>query len=81
MKVPGDVPLAALLFGESGGFVLEVAKAHAKNLQDVFAAAGVALRLLGNTTVEPRLCLNGVIAVAVKEAKTVWENGLRDKVS
>ncbi len=68
------------LFSETGGFVLEVPRAHVKNLKALFEAASVPVFGIGDTTHEPRLRLQGVIDLSVSEAKNAWANGLSKKL-
>lgn len=78
--IPGDLAVEKKLFGETGGFILEVAREKVKEVKKVFAEHNVPLISIGETTADRHLYLNGVIRLAVSEAKNAWENGLRDRL-
>lgn len=80
IEVPGDLPNAKKLFGETGGFILEVARDKLKELRALFAEQQIPIFVLGDTVQEPRLRMNGVIDVAIKDAKHAWEHGLRERL-
>jgi phosphoribosylformylglycinamidine (FGAM) synthase-like enzyme len=80
VEVPGELSAAQLLFSETGGFVLEVARDKIKELKAHFANQQVPVFVIGDTTHEPCLQLNGVIDVPISQAKAAWEQGLRDKL-
>jgi phosphoribosylformylglycinamidine synthase len=80
IDVPGELPLGKKLFSETGGFVLEAARDKFKALKKVFLQYEVPIFMIGETTSAPRLLMNGVIDLAVAEAKAAWENGLRERL-
>lgn len=80
VDIPGDINTEKKLFTETGGFVLEVAREKMKALQKIFADHKVQIFTIGSTQTMPRLQMNGVIDVAVIEAKQTWLNGLREKL-
>ncbi|HEX4044906.1 MAG TPA: phosphoribosylformylglycinamidine synthase subunit PurL [Gammaproteobacteria bacterium] len=80
VQIPGELPVEKRLFGETGGFVLEVARDKAKMVRELFTKYAVPLITLGETTLAPILSMNDVIALPVRDAQLAWENGLRDKL-
>ena len=80
VDVPGELAQEKKLFGESGGFVLEAARHQVMALRKLFGEQRVPLYVIGETTAEPRLQMNGVIDVPINEAKHAWENGLRERL-
>lgn len=80
VDVPGDLPVEKKLFGESGGFILEVARDKVKLLQTLFDEQNVPMMVMGVTTVEPVLKMNDVVNMSVTEARHTWENGLRERL-
>lgn len=80
VEIPGDLRADIKLFGETGGFALEVTKENLPALKKVFARYQVAMDVIGSTMKEPRLQMQGLVDVSVMEARHAWENGLRDKL-
>ncbi len=80
VTVPGDLPIEKLLFSETSGFVLEVARDQVKAVQQIFQRFQTDTITLGETTEDAHLRMNNVIEMSVKEAKLAWENGLREKL-
>jgi phosphoribosylformylglycinamidine synthase II len=80
IEVPGDLVDEKKLFGETGGFVLEVAKDKFIGVKKVFADNHIPLITLGYTQVLAKLQMQNRIEVTVSAAKAAWENGLREKL-
>lgn len=80
ITIPGPLALEKKLFGETGGFILEVSRDKLQAVKALFSAHQVPLIIIGTTSHQPRLRMNDVIDVAVEDASFVWENGLRDKL-
>lgn len=80
IEIPGELGVAKKLFGETGGFILEVAKDKLTAFKKIFARYNVPVFELGETTKESWLRMQDCVAVEVKEAKWAWENGLREKL-
>lgn len=78
--VPGELKIEKKLFGETGGFILEVARDKQNELKQVFASHKIPLIVIGETNSSSRLQLNSLIDLPVNEAKQAWENGLREKL-
>jgi len=68
------------LFGETGGFILEVSKSKVADLKKIFARYKVPLFAIGNTVKVPRIIIKDAIDVPISIAKTSHENGLREKL-
>lgn len=80
VRIPGELSHAKKLFGESGGFILEVARDRVKEIQKLFAEHQVEMFVIGETSIKPELKMNDVIQLDINKAKTAWENGLRDRL-
>ncbi|HLB42059.1 MAG TPA: phosphoribosylformylglycinamidine synthase subunit PurL [Gammaproteobacteria bacterium] len=80
VNIPSTLPIEKKLFSETGGFVLEVARNKVIALKKIFADDKIPLLILGETIAEPRLQMEGVIDLALSDAKIAWENGLREKL-
>lgn len=80
VDIQGQLPPQAMLFSETGGFILEVEKNKLNALKSVFTGYNIPFFEIGWTTSDPRLKMQKCIDLPVAEAKTAWENGLRDKL-
>lgn len=80
IEIPGELANEKKLFGETGGFILEVAKDKLSALKKVFEQYQVSLQIIGETTQSPQLQMQGCVDLAVNEAQHAWENGLREKL-
>ncbi len=80
IDVPGDLSTAKKLFGESGGFILEVEKDKLSALKKVFSQYNISLYPLGQTQMLSLLQMQDCIDLPLLEAKQAWENGLREKL-
>jgi len=80
VTIPGDLTHEKKLFGETGGFIFEILRDKVKPLIELFATHEVPLFSLGETSAVPKLQMNGVIDIAIDEAKHAWENGLRTRL-
>jgi phosphoribosylformylglycinamidine (FGAM) synthase-like enzyme len=80
IELAGDLSDEKKLFAESGGFILEVAKAKLPALEKVFVHFKIPLYRIGRTIEQPRLLMQNHIDIAISEAKNAWENGLRNKL-
>lgn len=80
VTIPGELSIDKKLFSETGGFILEVARDKVKDIKKLMAEAAVAVDVIGETIVDPRIQINGVIDIAIQHAKQAWEQGLRAKL-
>jgi phosphoribosylformylglycinamidine synthase II len=80
ITIPGDLASEIKLFSETGGFILEVAHDKLNELKGLFAGKQIPAIQIGMTNETGRLKMNSVIDVSVSEAKTTWENGLRERL-
>ena len=78
--IPGDLRDDKKLFGETGGFIIEVPEENVTNLQNIFVQRGIDLIQIGRAILDKKIKLNSCINVDLKIAKKVWTNGLRDKL-
>ena len=75
IDIADAVPLHAFLFGEDQGRYV-VTSADADTVLDRARAAGVPATVLGRTTAEPRLTLNGAVLISVEELRAAHESWL-----
>ncbi|HEX2548754.1 MAG TPA: AIR synthase related protein, partial [Gammaproteobacteria bacterium] len=68
------------LFGETGGFILEVSKNKIPELKKIFARHAVPLFSIGNTVKNSNITIKDAIEISIQVAKTSHENGLREKL-
>lgn len=79
-NIPGELTTEKKLFGETGGFVLEVRREKLNDVRKLFSEYQITPVLIGETNTSSRLQMNEVIDLPVSDAKMAWENGLRDKL-
>lgn len=80
VDVPGDLAADKKLFSESGGFVLEIVREKLKEVRQIFLDHQVPITVIGETTTEPYLRMQGYIDLPIYRAKSAWENGLRERL-
>jgi len=80
VTILGDLPDEKKLFGETGGFILEVSKSQLVSIKKIFAHYKISMQVIGHTQKSPRLQMQSHIDLAVDDAKTAFENGLREKL-
>lgn len=79
-EVPGNLRNDQKLFGETGGFVLEVPPENLEEITAIFAKHGLTIFNIGKTTNEPMIKINDCIDVPLQIVKESWEQGLREKL-
>lgn len=80
VKIPGDLSADKLLFGETGGFILEIAPQHQEALHQLFNKYHTPCFIIGCTTSQPELHINSKISLSIHQAKQSWEHGLRERL-
>ena len=80
VMVPGDLALEKLLFSETGGFIIETEPKHLQQIKNIFKVHDIVYYNIGKTNNNGRIRFNDAIDLDLKEAKTLWSNGLRDKI-
>ncbi|HAU1652551.1 TPA: phosphoribosylformylglycinamidine synthase subunit PurL [Legionella pneumophila] len=80
VQINGELSADKLLFGETGGFILEMDKKHKPAFDKLATQYQVPYMVIGHTTEQPVLQMNSVINLSVNEAKQAWENGLRERL-
>ena len=68
------------LFSETGGFIIEVEDSKTENVNEIFNNHHINLELIGETCKDQRLVVNDTINMEVEEIKSLWTNGLREKI-
>lgn len=79
-QINGDLSVEKILFGETGGFILEIDKKNRANFEHLFMQYQVPYMFIGHTIEKPVLQINSVISLSIREAKHAWENGLRERL-
>ncbi|HGE5041453.1 TPA: phosphoribosylformylglycinamidine synthase subunit PurL [Legionella pneumophila] len=80
VQINGELSADKLLFGETGGFILEIDKQHKAAFDKLVTQYQVPYMVIGHTTEQPVLQMNSVINLPVEEARQAWENGLRERL-
>lgn len=80
VHIPGDLSDEVKLFGESGGWILEVSAEKLYSISDFFRKKQVVFWHIGQTKEEPRLMMQNCVDLLVLQAKDRWRNGLREKL-
>ncbi|HIC7357373.1 TPA: phosphoribosylformylglycinamidine synthase subunit PurL [Legionella pneumophila] len=80
VQINAELSTDKLLFGETGGFILEIDKQNKAAFDKLVTQYQVPYMVIGHTTEQPVLQMNSVISLPVKEAKQAWENGLRARL-
>ncbi|MBA2710735.1 MAG: phosphoribosylformylglycinamidine synthase subunit PurL [Tatlockia sp.] len=80
VSIPGELEMDKKLFSESGGFILEIAPHHLKELNELFAEHSVFYELIGETTTSSRLMINSTINLPISEASSAWKKGLIERI-
>ena len=80
VTIPGTLSIEKLLFSETGGFIIEVEDSKAENVNEIFNNHNINLELIGETCKDQRLVVNDAINMEVEEIKSLWTNGLREKI-
>ena len=78
--VPGNLALEKLLFSETGGFIIETESKHLQQIKNIFKTHDISYYNIGSTSDNGRIRMNDAIDLGVNEAKSLWSNGLRDKI-
>lgn len=77
IKLDDSEPLEKSLFAESGGFVVEVARARFDALSMLADKRLVTLKMIGETTYNPRLVINQAIEAPIQTLTKVWRESFR----
>ena len=80
VTIPGTLPIEKLIFSETGGFIIEVEDSNTENVKEIFNKHNINLKLIGETSKDQKLVVNNAVNMEVEEMKSLWTNGLRDKI-
>ncbi|MCF6277023.1 MAG: phosphoribosylformylglycinamidine synthase subunit PurL [Candidatus Magasanikbacteria bacterium] len=80
VEIKSDFSSDRILFGETGGFVIEVSEENEKQLKEIFTERNTGLFEIGKTIKRKRILINKKIEIELESAKNAWENGLRSKL-
>ena len=78
--IPGSLRIDILLFSETGGFLLEVAKQNIAKVAYILTDHSCEFFKIGRTTSNQNIEINNVVNISVENAKRAWKNGLREKL-
>lgn len=80
VTIPGTLSIEKLLFSETGGFIIEVEDSKIENVNEVFNNHNINLDLIGETSKDQKLVVNDAINMEVEKMKSLWTDGLREKI-
>jgi phosphoribosylformylglycinamidine synthase len=80
VHLPFELPTPTLLFGESGGFILEIDESSYQAVTALLAQHHTPFWIIGKTTANPTLKMQNNVHLSIHDAKVAWENGLREKL-
>ncbi len=80
VNIPGDLRNDKKLFGETGGFIIEVESKKVESLKVIFDNYKVEYFEIGKTTEEKRIKIQDCIDIELTTAKKEWLEGLRNKL-
>ena len=80
VTIPGTLSVEKLLFSETGGFIIEVEDSKTENVNEIFNKHNINLELIGETCKDQKLVVNDAINMEVEEMKSLWTDGLREKI-
>lgn len=80
VKIPSAFSNTTALFSESGGFVLEVSEENWAEVEQQLSLSNLPFWLIGHTTPSSFIKIQPHINLPIHQAKSVWENGLREKL-
>ncbi len=80
VAMDSDLEMSALLFSETGGFLLEIDPAKLDTAIQLLEERDINFLNIGKTTSNPKLKIQNTINLEVPKAKERWVNGLREKL-
>jgi phosphoribosylformylglycinamidine synthase len=75
-----DITPEAFLFGETGGFILEIEERNLAGVEEEFKKNNVKIASIGKTKSNKMIKINEEINISLIDLKQAWESGLRDKL-
>ena len=79
VKIDSELSIEKTLFSETGGFVLEADNNQVESIRSVFRKRNLNIYVIGKTGGN-RIQIHDTINILIEEAKTCWENGLKEKL-
>ena len=79
IRIKENLRSEKVFFSETGGFVIEVSTNKIAAVHSVLRAFNVKAHIIGKTG-GANIQINSLINLPVVQAKTSWENGLREKI-
>lgn len=80
VTIESTLRISALIFAETGGFLLEIDPANLESAKQLLKVRGIQFQTIGKTTFDPQLKIQNAINLEVLKAKERWANGLREKL-
>ena len=80
VHIRGELRMDKILFSETGGFVLEVEPDHLKKVTEIFQKYDTEFFEIGKTTEKQTISINEEIHLSIPQARSVWADGLREKL-
>ena len=69
----------AILFSETGGFIIETKKENVNSIKSIFNQYDIDIYNIGYTGGK-KIKINNLVNISVLDAKKSWDNGLREKL-
>ena len=79
VKIESDLEDGAVLFSETGGFILEIRKEDFGNVESCFQKYGLECFNIGST-IEGEIKINNAISLSTQQAFQAWSDGLSSKL-
>ena len=79
VRIDSELSIEKMLFSETGGFVLEADNNQVESIRSVFRKRNLDIYVIGKTGGN-RIQIHDTINILIEEAKTCWENGLKEKL-
>lgn len=80
VSIPSALPSVKALFSESGGFVLEIPEVNWAVVEQQLIKSNTPFWQIGHTHQSSQIKIRPHINLSILKAKSVWENGLREKL-
>ena len=79
VRIDSELSIEKTLFSETGGFVLEADNNQVESIRSIFRKRNLDIYVIGKTGGN-RIEIYDTVNILVEEAKTCWENGLKEKL-
>lgn len=79
VNIEGELRTDKKLFGETGGYIIEVEKYKSETIKNIFSKYNLDIINIGRSTAEKIIKANTIV-LDLLQAKTAWTDGLRNKL-